>query len=126
MVLSKLSVEICFPKRASEQGRPIIEATWEPTVSSDEIGSELETQLRRRNQLAEAKVFDFPHALRNFQEALKLALNNQLSPSGSTPRHALRDRHERLGSYERRGREYPHRRQSVMEGDRIRQLEPTP
>ncbi|MET4783316.1 hypothetical protein [Glaciihabitans sp. UYNi722] len=76
----KLTVEVEFAKRASEAWRPIISADWAPAMTSDEIGSELDTDLRRRDHLPEAKAFDFPLALRNLQNGLQLALENQRLP----------------------------------------------
>lgn len=83
----KLTIEIAFPKRGNEVWKPVILAEWTPDLTSDEIGTRLEVELRRRDRLAEAKVFDFPLALRNLQNGLKLALDNQRLPLGQEGLH---------------------------------------
>lgn len=83
----KLTIEVEFAKRASEPWKPVIMADWSPEMSSDEVGSELETELRRRDRLREAKVFDFPLALRNLQAGLQLALDTQRRPLGQEVLH---------------------------------------
>ncbi len=44
------------------------------------VGSEFDTELRRRDRLPEAKAFDFPLALRSLQNGPQLALVNQRLP----------------------------------------------
>jgi hypothetical protein len=83
----KLTIEVEFAKRANEPWRPIISADWAPAMTSDEIGNELDTELRRRDRLPEAKAFDFPLALRNLQNGLQLALENQRLPADQETLH---------------------------------------
>ena len=85
----RLTVEVHLMKRPNEYGRPVIIADWTPELSSAEVGSALETDLRRRDRLAEAKVFDFPLAIRNFERSLRLALENQRLPRGEEMLHGI-------------------------------------
>lgn len=83
----RLTIEVEFAKRASESWKPVIMTDWSPAMSSEEVGSELETELRRRDRLPAAKVFDFPLALRNLQAGLQLALDTQRRPVGQEVVH---------------------------------------
>lgn len=83
----RLTIEVAFAERSSEPWKPVILVDWSPAMSSDEVGSELETELRRRDRLAEAKVFDFTLALRKLQSGLQLALDTQRRPLGKEVLH---------------------------------------
>jgi hypothetical protein len=88
----EFTVEIEVGKRPGEIGRPVIEAEWTARDKSEDIGAALETQLRRRDRLAEAKTFDFSLAVRELQRGLNLALETQRVPLGQEMLHgALRE-----------------------------------
>lgn len=85
--VARLTVEVEVARRPNTYANPVIIADWTPNLSSEAIGSALETNLRKRDRLAEAKVFDFPLAIRNLERGLRLALENQRLPLGEEKLH---------------------------------------
>jgi hypothetical protein len=85
--VARLTIVVEFFRRPTDHARPAILAEWTPDLSGEEIGSALETDLRRFDRLAEAKAFDFPLAIRNLERGLRVALENQRLPHGEEKLH---------------------------------------
>jgi hypothetical protein len=84
----RLRVTIVAPSRSGEFGLPHFDIRWEPEIAADEVGAQLETHMKQRDRLVDAKALDFPLALRELQRGLRLAFNDQSSPRGQEKLHS--------------------------------------